>query len=174
MPIPRNRTFSAGAAGAVAIAALMISSTTASAATATANLSVSATVSVNCAITAGTLAFGTYDPVVANASTDLDAAGTFTVACTKGAAGVTIDLGQGGNYSSGRRMAAGGSYLAYQLYSDSGRSTVWGSTSGGATVSVAAPASKAAVTHTVYGRVAANQDVAAGSYADTVVATVNF
>lgn len=149
-------------------------STTVYATTATANLSVSATVSVNCTVSAGTLAFGSYDPVVANASADLDASGTFTVACTKGSAGVTIDLGQGTNYSSGRRMAASSNYLTYQLYSDSGRTTVWGSTSSGATVALSAPTSKAATTHTVYGRVASGQDLPAGSYSDTVVATVNF
>jgi spore coat protein U-like protein len=34
--------------------------------------------------------------------------------------------------------------------------------------------SKTARNFTVYGRVPSNQDVAAGSYSDTVVATVNF
>ncbi len=64
--------------------------------------------------------------------------------------------------------------MTYQLYSDSGRTTVWGSTSGGATLAVAAPTSKAATTYTVYGRITGGQDVAAGNYGDTVVATVNF
>jgi spore coat protein U-like protein len=153
---------------------LVLTSTQVAAATATANLTVSATVSVNCVVTAGTLAFGAYDPVVTNASAALDGSGTFTVACTKGATGVTIDLGQGANYSGGRRMVAAGNYLLYQVYSDAGRTTVWGSTSGGATVAVAAPASSAAATYTVYGRIAAAQDVPAGGYSDTVVATVNF
>jgi spore coat protein U-like protein len=156
------------------VTTLLLSSTEVAAATATANLTVSATVSVNCAVTAGTLAFGAYDPVVTNASAALDGSGTFTVACTKGATGVTIDLGQGANYSGGRRMVAAGNYLPYQVYSDAGRTTVWGSTSGGATVAVAAPASSAPATYTVYGRIAAAQDVPAGGYGDTVVATVNF
>jgi spore coat protein U-like protein len=144
------------------------------ASTNTANLAVSATVSVNCTVTAGTLAFGSYDPVIANASSNLDASGTFTIACTKNASGVTIDVGQGGNYSSGRRMAASGNYLSYQMYSDAARTSIWGSTSGGSVVNMSAPVSKAAVTYTVYGRIAGGQDVPAGSYSDTVVATVNF
>ena len=41
-------------------------------------------------------------------------------------------------------------------------------------MAVAAPASKAAVAYTVYGRIAAGEDVPAGNYSDTVVATVNF
>jgi spore coat protein U-like protein len=41
-------------------------------------------------------------------------------------------------------------------------------------VSPSAPSSNAPVTYTVYGRVAAGANVPAGSYSDTVVATVNF
>ena len=144
------------------------------AASATANVTVTATVANNCSITGGALAFGAYDPLVTHATDPKDGSGTFTVACTKGASGVTIDLGQGQNYATGRRMLAGSDTVGYQLYSDSGRTTIWGSTSGGTTVAVTAPLSKAPVSYTVYGRIAGGQDVAAGSYTDTVVATVNF
>jgi spore coat protein U-like protein len=64
-------------------------------------------------------------------------------------------------------------YLTYELYSDAGRTTVW-TDSGGGLYAPGAAASKTARNFTVYGRVASNQDVAAGSYSDTVVATVNF
>ena len=50
---------------------------------------------------------------------------------------------------------------------------MWGNAGGGLLSPAAAP-SKAARNFTVYGRVPSNQDVAAGSYSDTVVATVNF
>jgi spore coat protein U-like protein len=40
--------------------------------TATANLSVTATVTKNCSITTTPVAFGSYDPVVTNATTPLD------------------------------------------------------------------------------------------------------
>lgn len=147
---------------------------TASAATATANLSVSATVTNNCTISTAALAFGSYDPVAANASTDLDGTGTVVVACTKGST-ATIGLGLGANASgTTRRMTDGSSnFLNYELYQDSSRSTVWSDTGAGLLSPVAAP-SKAARNFTVYGRVASNQDVPAGSYSDTVVATVNF
>ena len=112
--------------------------------TASTNLAVSATVAKNCSITTTAVAFGSYDPVVANASTPLDGTGTVVVTCTKGA-GTRIDLSLGANASG----AAAGQTIA------------------------AAP-SKAARTFTVYGRVAAGQDVAAASYNDTVVATINF
>jgi spore coat protein U-like protein len=144
------------------------------AATATANLGVSATVTNNCTISTAALAFGSYDPVVANASANLDGTGTVTVACTKGAT-ATIGLGLGSNASgSVRRMTDGSSnYLTYELYQDSGRSTVWGTAGAGLLSPVAAP-SKAARNFTVYGRVTSNQDVPAGTFNDTVVATVNF
>jgi len=58
------------------------------------------------------------------------------------------------------------------LYSNSGRTTIWGS--GAAAVTPSAPSSYAPVVYTVYGRVAAGANVTAGSYSDTVVATVNF
>ena len=41
-------------------------------------------------------------------------------------------------------------------------------------MSPSAPSSYAPVVYTVYGRVAAAANVPAGSYSDTVVATVNF
>ena len=49
----------------------------------TGNLAVSASVAAKCTISDSTLAFGTYDPVVNNATTALDQVGTVDVACTK-------------------------------------------------------------------------------------------
>ncbi|HEY7189362.1 MAG TPA: spore coat U domain-containing protein [Vicinamibacterales bacterium] len=165
-----------GMAGAAAAVALVFAgfSATASAATATANLGVSATVTNNCTISTAALAFGSYDPVVANASTNLDGTGTVTVACTKNATS-TIGLGLGSNASgSTRRMSDGaGGFLTYELYQDAARATVWGNSGAGLVTPPAAP-SKAARNFTVYGRVPSNQDVAAGTFNDTVVATVNF
>ena len=171
-----NRFLGAVAAvsGGTALVFAGLAASTASAATATANLAVSATVTNNCTISTAPLAFGSYDPVVANASADLDGTGTVTVACTKGSS-ATIGLGLGSNASgTTRRMTDGSSnFLTYELYQDSGRSTVWGNSGSGLLSPVAAP-SKAARDFTVYGRVTSNQDVPAGSYNDTVVATVNF
>lgn len=142
--------------------------------TATANLSVSATVAKNCTITTSAVSFGSYDPVVANATTPLDSTGTISVTCTKGA-GTRIDLGLGANPSGSTRQMAGGSseFLTYELYQDSGRSTVWGSGAMAGNNIGAAP-SKVTRNVTVFGRVPAAQDVSASAYNDTVVATINF
>jgi spore coat protein U-like protein len=141
--------------------------------TATASLTVSATVAKNCSIATTAVAFGNYDPVVSNATSPLDGTGTVVVTCTKGA-GTRIDLGLGANASgTTRRMSGGTDFLTYELYQNSSRSTVWGSGVAAGETIVTAP-SKAARTFTVYGRVPAGQDVAAGSYNDTVIATINF
>jgi spore coat protein U-like protein len=164
--------------GAATVAALAVGALVAtrpvSAATATANLSATASVANNCTISTGTVDFGSYDPIVAHASGNLDANGTVTITCTKGAM-TTIGLNLGANASgSTRRMTDGSSnYMTYELYQEVGRTTVWGNSGGGLLTPAAAPSS-APHAYTVYGRVTAAQDVPAGSYSDTVVATVTF
>lgn len=149
----------------------------ADAATATANLNVSASVSAACSISTNALAFGAYDPVGANAAAPLDASGGVVVTCTNGAS-TTVTLGQGAHANTGstdaapiRRMASGGNFLSYALYQDASRSTTWGNTAG---TGVGHTGTGTATTITVYGRVAAAQNVASGSYTDVVVATVTF
>jgi spore coat protein U-like protein len=163
------------------IAALVVAASFASggviAATATSNLPVSATVAASCTIDASAgIAFGTYDPVVTNASTDLAATGSLSTTCTNGFDS-TVTLGQGANADSGstdasplRRMLSGTTdFLSYQLYTDAGNTTVWDNTTGATVTGTGAP-----VTTNVYGVIAAGQNVPVGSYADTVVATVSF
>jgi spore coat protein U-like protein len=138
------------------------------------SLALSASVSNNCTISTSAVGFGSYDPVVVNATANLDGTGTVIIACTKGAT-TTIGLDLGSNASgSTRRLTDGSSnYLTYELYQDSGRSTVWGNAGAGLFTPVAAP-SKASRSFTAYGRVAGSQDVPAGTFTDTVTATVNF
>lgn len=139
----------------------------------TGNLSVTSTVVDNCEISStSAVAFGNYDPAVANASSNKDGTGTITLTCTQGAVAV-IALDDGANADVGqRRMTDGTDHLQYNLYQDSARTTVWGD---GADAKTADPApSTDPVAHTVYGRVPGGQDVPAGSYTDTVGITVNF
>ena len=146
----------------------------AAAATATANLSVTATVTNNCTIATAAVAFGAYDPVVTHASAHLESTGTVTVTCTRGAtATVALSLGSNAVGAVRHLKDASGNVLAYELFQDAGRTAVWGDTPSGLLPIGAAP-SKAPRDFTVYGRVPAGQDVPAGNYTDTVVATVNF
>lgn len=144
------------------------------AAQSTSNLSVTATVNTNCTISTAPLAFGSYDPVVTHATTDLDNTGTVTIRCTKGTV-ADITLGLGANASgSTRRMVGGvsGDFLAYEIYQDSGRTTVWGE--GADKQTTPAAPNNGNQNYTAYGRITAGQDVSADSYTDTVVATVIF
>jgi spore coat protein U-like protein len=161
------------------VAALLIAASVSFASgTATSDLSVSASVADNCTISTSALAFGSYDPISANASSDLDNTGSVSVTCTSGAS-ANVTLGQGSNADTGstdaaplRRMADGSShYLSYSLFSDTNRSTAWGNTSG---TGVDHTGTGSSASLTVYGRITAGQNVPAGSYSDTVVATVTF
>ncbi len=65
--------------------------------------------------------------------------------------------------------------LNYNLYLDAARTTIWGDGTGGTQVySNANPPNNTNVTVTIYGRIPASQDVSAGSYTNTVTATINF
>lgn len=162
----------------VAIVALAaFGASTAVAAISTANLAVSATVSNNCTITTSALSFGSYDPVSANSSAALNGTGGVSVTCTSGAS-TTVALGQGANANTGstdaaplRRMASGTNRLSYSLYQDAARTAVWGNT---VATSVAHTGTGTSTAITVYGAIAGGQNVPAGSYTDTVVATVTF
>ena len=152
--------------------------TSTDAATAQQDLSVTASVTANCTIATSPVAFGAYDPITTNASAALNATGTVSVTCTSGAS-TTVTLGQGANAGTGssdaapaRRLSDGSThFLTYSLYQDNGRSTVWGNTAG---TGVASTGSGAQQSLTVYGSVDAGQNVPAGSYSDTVTATVTF
>lgn len=154
---------------------------------ATANLTVSATVAPNCAIQAGSLDFGLYDPMLTNATVPRNAIASVTLACTRGSSpSITIDLGKHGS-SGGRYMqittAGLGDTLRYDIYQPpspapgSGCSfpgtKPWGPSSSQA-FTPTQPSSRTARSYNVCGTIPAGQDVSMGSYADTVVATVNF
>ncbi len=158
----------------LSLAIITLISIPAFAGTATANLNISASVSAVCTITTSPVAFGAYDPVVANASTDLTSSGSVNVACTKGAT-ATIDLGNGNNLSGGsRRMSSGSDFMNYALYKDAARTQVWGSALAGGTTASYTAATKNSTAVTVYGTVPQAQDVTVGAYSDVVVATINY
>ena len=171
---------------ALVLASLLGVAAPALAGNATSNLSVTASVTANCTISTNPVAFGAYDPVVANAATALNASGSVSIACTKGSApNITMDLGGNASGSQRKMLVTGGGTdtLNYQLYQPPTTtpntacsfpgSTVWGDT-GAQVFTPTAPANKNSRTYNVCGTVAAGQDVSVGSYQDTVVATVNF
>jgi spore coat protein U-like protein len=135
----------------------------------------------SCGATASGAAFGTYNPLQATSRTTT---GTVSVTCSLiGISGVIVSYqialsaGNSGSYSA-RRLKAGTAQLAYNLYMDSAHSRVWGNGTGGSVVVsdsyhlAAGPGTMRS--YTVYGQIPANQNVPAGAYADTIIATVTY
>ncbi len=138
----------------------------------TSQLQVMTTVVGKCTITTEDVTFGNYDPVVANKTTPLDGAGGITVTCTQGTvATIGIDVGSNSQGTT-RRMSGGTNFLGYELYKDTGRTQIWGTTGAAAMVLPAAPTMQAR-TYPIYGRVPQAQDVPTGAYLDRVLATVS-
>jgi spore coat protein U-like protein len=152
----------------------------ATAATATSNFTVTANVVASCTIATTAIAFGNYDPVVANLTTPVDSNGTVTVACTQGAV-TSLGMNQGVNPTGTstaaapvRQMAAGAvNRMRYDLYQDAARNTAWGDF-GTAGASTYTAATKNATTLNIYGRIPSGQDAVVGAYTDTVTATISF
>lgn len=136
----------------------------------------------SCSISVTPLGFGTYD--VFSATPD-DSTATLSVTCTQvsgpvGNLPVTASLSQGssGSYAT-RRMTSGANLLSYNMYANATRTTIFGDgTAGTSTISGTFPFTGVGQvvtgTGTIYGRIPAGQDVAVGSYADSIVATVTW
>ncbi len=143
------------ACAAVALA-LLAAAPGVRAGTASTPFTVTGNVVANCSISATGINF-TYDPISATAAL---ATGTVTIACTKGSApsiglnnGLYAGLGPSGPRA--MRLGATANYLGYDIF--------WPGTN-----------TSSARTFNMDGAAAAGQDVAVGSYTDTVTATVNF
>ncbi len=147
----------------------------------TLGLAGAATAAAVCTVSALPVAFGVYSPTAASANAST---GSVTVLCqaaaVAGSMNYTLTLSTGGSGSYGtRRLSGGGHTLNYQLYKDAAYAAVWGDGSSGApslsgtlSLSLVLPVS---ATHTVYGRMPAQQSGAfAGWYLDSVTVTVTY
>ena len=156
-------------AGALAAACTLISGITA--ADDVANMLVTANVADSCQLNSvPTIAFGTLDPLIDN-----DAQGDIVWVCTAGTTTV-ITLNGGGSGDINNRSMTGPGSLPYQLYTDPGRSQVFGDGTTGNTVGVSGVGYASPGSVWVYGRVAQADAGAAtnGNYNDTVVVTIVF
>ena len=137
---------------------------------------------VSCSVTATGPAFGVYSPLSA---TPAYANGQVTVTCTLlsgGATAVTLvssySTGASGSYAL-RTMLSGASTLSYNLFYDAAYTQIrgngtGGSQTGGATLNLTPGNPVLTATGTIYGRIPAAQDPAAGVYADTIVVTITY
>ncbi len=126
-----------------------------------------------CKISTTPVSFGTYNVF---ATTPLDTTGSVTYRCVPPVTGITIVLSRGSSSTfSPRTLVKGTESLNYNLYLDAARTRIWGDGTGGTQVfSDPNPQNNQDVTVTIFGRILAGQDVSAGTYADTVTATITF
>ena len=138
-----------------------------------ATMQVAVTVDGTCNISTSPVVFPDYNPIGTNAASPDDGTGTITIQCSTGLV-AHIGLDAGLAYAGTNRMHdALSEYIPYALYQDTGRTTPWGNTPSTWVGTTPAPSTSPQV-FTVYGRIPAGQTSPGGSYADTVVATVNF
>jgi len=104
----------------------------------------------------------------------VDQTSTLQVTCTNTTPyNIGLDAGTGsGATVASRKLTSGGATVNYTLYSDTGRTTVWGTTI--ATDTVAGTGNGAAQSYTVYGRIPTQTTPAPGNYADTITVTVTY
>ena len=149
---------------AVMAVAVLLSAANAMAQTDTNPLTVQAVVASQCTIQSVTnLDFATYD--VTSAIPDDDGVGDVTFACTKA---TSYDV-----YITGARTITDlTDTLNYELYADAGRTTVFPNAMPGV-VSLPAPDNNP-ITQGIWGRIAALQDVQAGTYSGSVTVTIEY
>jgi spore coat protein U-like protein len=123
--------------------------------------------SAGCSVSTSGLNFGNYDVF---STLDNEITGSIDVNC-QASTTYSISLSSGfGTYAS-RNMTSGTNVLAYNLYVDPTRLTIWGDgSSGTATVS----GSGTTGSSPVYGRIPARQNAFVGTYSDIVTVTVTF
>ena len=133
----------------------------------------SAQLSASCTISTTSVNFGNYN--VFNISA-VDSTGTISYTCNAVATNITISLSTGASSTyRPRAMSKGTEALGYNLFRDAARTSIWGDGTNGTVVySRNNPPNNNAVNVTVYGQIPAGQDVSAGTFSDTVSATINF
>jgi|SRR5215831_3983802 len=140
--------------------------------TTTSTFSVDVTIVAQCLInSASNLSFGSSQGVL---SANVDQTSTIVVQCTNTTAyDIGLDAGTGSGASvATRKLTHSGATINYSLYTNIGRSTVWGNTV--STDTVSATGNGAAQSYTVYGRIPPQTTPAPAAYTDTITVTVTY
>lgn len=152
---------------------LLLATTTGYAADATTTFQVTATVSSGCVIAATNHDFGIY--TTSSPTDNLNGTNTLTATCTLAVPytiGLNVGIGSGATAAARKMTRSGGTeMLAYSLYQAADRLVVLGDTVG---LTISGVGTGLAINHTVFGKIPASQNVPAGSYVDTVTATITF
>lgn len=159
---------------ALCFIALAGTATVAMPATTTTTFAVTAVVGASCSLgTVTTLGFGTYDPLSA---IDNDATTSISVTCTLLTPyNVGLSAGTTSGATVAQRKMQGltpANTLNYNLYSNAGRTVIWGNTIGSNTVT--GTGNGLAQNLTVYGRIANGTAANTDTYSDTITVTVTY
>ena len=160
--------------GTISAAVLLAVAGSAAAATKTDTMQVSATVAKNCIINAPDLNLGTFE-----GDNNLTASSTISVRCTSGTT-FFVDLSTGAGTYANRTMSNGTDTLSYNLFTDNTYTTVFGdgtSSTGRGSGTGAGMAVGNAQSVLVYGQLLASANtgpVGAGTYTDTITATITY
>jgi spore coat protein U-like protein len=165
MNIKMKRTL--GLKAVILTGAAILAATCGYTATETTSMSVSATITNECDVSVGTMAFGTVEP-----STQSDATADVTINCTAVPVSASVAVGAGANaVGNQRKMASGANRLNYDLYSDSGRTAA---ITPGSNIVHGAYNATFDATGTIYGRIPAAPAALTGVYSDTVLLTLTY
>ena len=134
-------------------------------------------VKCSCSVNGNAISFGAYVPT---ASGDIKVAADISVTCKAFVLGVIsyeIHLGPGVYGSvTDRKMSNGSSLLSYNIYTNTGRTIIWGNGTGGTGMMsdsyLLLLGASRTETVSMYGKLVAGQNVSAGSYSDIIVASV--
>jgi spore coat protein U-like protein len=153
-----------------AVAVLLSAGAASAAGTTTGNLNLQAIVPSSCSATTSSLDFGNIDPGV---GTVLPVLANINVTCALGTS-FSVGLGDGANYSSGRRLSSGGGFLSYELYKDLLATSRFGDAVASERLTGQIGLGVSANVVPVYGVIAGGQNVSSGTYTDTVLVTVYY
>ncbi|HEY3123294.1 MAG TPA: spore coat U domain-containing protein [Thermoanaerobaculia bacterium] len=122
------------------------------------------------------LNFGAYDALSKSPTVQ---AGSITLKCQSGGIPimpVTVELSTGNSGTHAfRQLRKGTESLKYNLHLDPTNAQVWGNGTGGSLpFGPLIPADNVETTLPIYGRILSGQNVTAGAYTDTIMATINF
>lgn len=124
----------------------------------------------SCGASSSSVAFGSYNPI--SPSADF-ANGSVTVTCSGVGLLVSYRILLSGGASGSTANRAMGNALPYNVYTSAAYTTIWDNVTG-VTGGFLIALLGTSATHTVYGRILAQQPAAAGNYSDSLVITVNY
>jgi spore coat protein U-like protein len=133
----------------------------------------SARAAISCTVSTTSINFGTTYNVFTSTPTDSIATITYSCSGFSSTLPIRITLSAGHSLNILDRIFLGPDTMQYNLYQDAGHSVIWGDTvATDVDITIAKADRGKNLTVTIYGRVPALQDVASGSYSDTITVSV--